>query len=108
MRRRVWLLVLLLIGVGEAPAQTSATVAADSTPAALSVDTTPTIKLQSNLVAVSAIARDKDGKPLSGLIRPEGRWEAAAHHVFLAGLRSAANAGVDGGHERQPAWLHRR
>jgi Ca-activated chloride channel homolog len=69
MRRRVWLLGLLLIGLGEAPAQTSATVAADSTPAALSVDTTPTIKLQSNLVAVSAIARDKDGKPLSGLTR---------------------------------------
>ena len=69
MRRCVWLLVLLVIGVVGAPAQTSAPAAADSTPAALSVDTTPTIKLQSNLVAVSAIARDKDGKPLSGLTR---------------------------------------
>jgi Ca-activated chloride channel family protein len=43
--------------------------AADNAPSSLSTDATPTIKLQSNVVAVSAIVRDKDGKPVSGLTR---------------------------------------
>lgn len=66
------LIVVLLASVTGTSlyAQTAtASANADSTPSSLSADTTPTIKLESNLVAVSAIVRDKDGKPISGLTR---------------------------------------
>src|ERR1039458_4505931 len=40
-------------------------------PTALTPDATPTLKIQSNLVAVSAIVRDAAGKPVSGLTRAD-------------------------------------
>ena len=40
-------------------------------PTALTPGATPTLKIQSNLVAVSAIVRDATGKPVSGLTRAD-------------------------------------
>src|ERR1017187_4383054 len=58
-------LVLTLLAVAlPAAAQTEKTTA-------LTPDTTPTLKVQSNLVAVSAIVRDAAGKPVSGLTRAD-------------------------------------
>jgi len=46
---------------------TQAGVAADKNPAALDTDATPTIKVATSLVEVSAIVRDGTGAPVSGL-----------------------------------------
>jgi Ca-activated chloride channel family protein len=56
-------LTLLAIAL-PAAAQTEA-------PTALAPDATPTLKVQSNLVAVSAIVRDAAGKPVPGLTRAD-------------------------------------
>lgn len=68
MLRRVWLVVALLSGVGAAAfPQAAAPVLNEAGPSSLNPDPTPTIEVQSRLVAVSAIVRDKDGKPVTGL-----------------------------------------
>jgi Ca-activated chloride channel family protein len=67
------LLLALLVSPSFVLAQTpSASPAAPpEKPTALTPDVTPTLKVQSNLVAVSAIVRDAAGKPVSGLDRAD-------------------------------------
>ncbi len=65
---------LPLLSQTQSPAQTppAAPAAAAEAPSALSPDAaTPTLKVQSNLVAVSAIVRDAAGAPISGLTRSD-------------------------------------
>jgi VWFA-related protein len=50
-----------------AAAQSAAPAVTDSTPSSLTADDTPTIKVQSSLVEVSAVVRDAAGAPVSGL-----------------------------------------
>lgn len=70
-----WLwLAMVWIGVGGAMAQTAAPTAAppaESSPSSLSADETPIIKVQTSLVAVSAIVRDAAGAPVAGLTKDD-------------------------------------
>jgi len=68
MHSRVWPLALLAAISTCCHSQTApAPSTADNNPSALSADETPTIKVQTSLVEVSAIVRDKDGAPVAGL-----------------------------------------
>lgn len=71
MRRWLWI-AAVLAGAGTAAAQTATPngtppPAADSSPSSLAADDVTTIKVQTSLVEVSAIVRDKDGAPVPGL-----------------------------------------
>jgi len=66
------LLLALLATPSFISAQTPPAAAAQTeNPTALTPDATPTLKVQSNLVAVAAIVRDAAGKPVSGLTRAD-------------------------------------
>ena len=65
--RRLTLIAAMLMA-SSAPVLTQNTASpADNNPSALSTDDIPTIKVQSSLVEVSAIVRDANGAPVSGL-----------------------------------------
>lgn len=65
--RAIWRWIwVAAISIAAASAQSTPQVTSDA-PSSLTADETPTIKVQSSLVAVSAIVRNKDGAPVTGL-----------------------------------------
>jgi Ca-activated chloride channel homolog len=61
------LALLATLSAGHAQTPTPA----PSAPTPIAADATPTLKIESNLVAVSAIVRDKSGQPVSNLTRDD-------------------------------------
>ena len=70
-----------------------------------------TLKVVTGLVAISAVVKSKDGEAKTGLtkddfvLKQDGKEQPI--RFFFSRVRSTPKPGAHGGHQRQPANVHR-